>query len=213
MNANSEGGAPDFQPRSRPSAPHLFLVFSGIGISSFGGGLPTWLHRSFVQRRGCISDREFATMLVLARLVPGVNVINLGVLIGNRLRGLTGALAAIMGLLIGPSLIAIGMAVIYSHISGSRWVAVLLSGTAAAAAGLLVAMGLSSTQRTPGLPRKIRLLERPTFSTLIIFGAVLILVGILRFPSIPVVLCVAPISVGLAFIQRDSQRGELNDRK
>jgi chromate transporter len=152
-------------------------------------------------------------MLVLARLVPGVNVINLGVLIGNRLRGLTGALAAIMGLLIGPSLIAIGMAVIYSHISGSRWVAVLLSGTAAAAAGLLVAMGLSSIQRTPGLPRKIRLLERPTFSTLIIFGAVLILVGILRFPSIPVVLCAAPISVGLAFIQRDGQRGELNDRK
>ena len=213
MNANSGGGAPDFQSRSRPSTAHLFLVFSRIGISSFGGGLPTWLHRSFVQRRGWISDREFATMLVLARLAPGVNVINLGVLIGNRLRGLTGALAGIMGLLIGPSLIAIGMAVIYSHISGSPWVSVLLSGTAAAAAGLLIAMGLSSIERTPGLPRKTRMLERPKFSTLIIFGAILILVGILRFPTLPVVLCVAPISIGLAFIQRDRQRGELNDRK
>jgi len=152
-------------------------------------------------------------MLVLARLAPGVNVINLGVLIGNRLRGLTGALAGIMGLLIGPSLIAIGMAVIYSHISGSPWVSVLLSGTAAAAAGLLIAMGLSSIERTPGLPRKTRMLERPKFSTLIIFGAILILVGILRFPTLPVVLCVAPISIGLAFIQRDRQRGELNDRK
>ena len=90
MKASSRGDGPDFQPGSRPSAPRLFFLFSSIGISSFGGGLPTWLHRSFVQRNGWIGDQEFATLLVLARFVPGVNVINLGVLIGNRLHGLSG---------------------------------------------------------------------------------------------------------------------------
>jgi chromate transporter len=206
MVANSRS-TPDFPTHLRPSASRLFLLFSYIGISSFGGGVPAWMHHTFVHGRGWIDEREFSTMLALARIVPGVNVVNLAVLIGNRLRGLAGALAAICGLLIGPSLIAISMAILYERISGSAWVPALLSGTAAAAAGLLVAMGLSSIGRAPGSPRKLRPFEPSAISALITFAATFVLVGVLRFPTIPTVLCLAPISIALAFMQRGSRRG------
>src|SRR3954451_23067616 len=91
----------------------LFLLFSQLGLSSFGGGVSAWMHRAFVERRGWLGETEFFAALALARVMPGVNVVNLAVLIGQRLRGASGAVAAALGLLVGPSLAAIGLTIGY----------------------------------------------------------------------------------------------------
>src|SRR5277367_2755464 len=80
----------------------FFLLFSRIGLSSFGGGVSVWIHRSVVEHRGWLSESEFSAALAFARVMPGVNIVNLGVLIGHRLRGFGGAVAAVLGLLVGP---------------------------------------------------------------------------------------------------------------
>ncbi len=76
-----------------PTTAQLFVVFARIGLTSFGGGLSGWLLREFVQRRGWLGEEEFLSGLALAQAFPGVNVVNLAIWIGYRLRGTPGALA------------------------------------------------------------------------------------------------------------------------
>jgi chromate transporter len=163
------------------------------------------MHRAFVERRGWIEEREFSAMLAWARAVPGVNVVNLAVLIGNRIHGFAGAIVAVIGMLVAPSLIAVGIVQLYGRVSGATWVPALVSGTAAAAAGLLVATGLRSIG-APSQARKIRIAEPPAVNAFMIFAATFVLVGLLKFPTVPTVLGLAPISVALAYIRLDRSR-------
>ena len=131
--------------------------------------------------------------------MPGVNIVNLGVLIGHRLMGFGGAVAAVMGLLVGPSLVVIGLAVLYRQLVGSIILDAALQGMAASAAGLLIGMGLKSGGRIIriGLASAGRRAEGA--GAIVVLVAMFVFVGVLRFPTVPVVLCLAPCSWALAF--------------
>jgi chromate transporter len=177
----------------------FFLLFSKIGLSSFGGGVSVWMHRAFVERRGWLSESEFSAALALARIMPGVNIVNLAVLIGHRLMGFAGAVAAVMGFLVGPSLVVIGLAILYRQFAGSIILDTALQGMAASAAGLLLAMGLKSGSRIIriGLASTGRMAEG--VGAIVVLVAMFVSVGVLRFPTVPIVLCLAPCSWALAF--------------
>src|SRR5215471_10974064 len=139
-----EGASADqAQPRApqNPGFIELFLMFSQLGLSSFGGGLPAWMHRAFVQRRRWLGETEFYAALALARFMPGVNAVNLAVLIGQRLGGFSGATAAAIGLLVGPSLAVIGLAILYRQFGGTIIIDRVLEGAAMSTVGLLIGMG------------------------------------------------------------------------
>ncbi|MHB8272563.1 chromate transporter [Bradyrhizobium sp.] len=199
----------------------LFLIFSQLGLSSFGGGVSAWMHRAFVERRGWLGEGEFSAALALARIMPGVNVLNLAVLIGQRLRGAAGAAVAALGLLVGPSLAAIGLTVGYDALAGSSVLHAVIEGAAAAAAGLLIAMGLSSAAHGAGGAmrgghRGEAAVARPSWfvprwqnlGAIAVLLTVFVLIGLMRLPTVPVVLCVAPVSIALAYFAMRSDRGE-----
>jgi chromate transporter len=197
----------------------LFLLFSQLGLSSFGGGVSAWMHRAFVERRGWLGETEFSAALALARIMPGVNVVNLAVLIGQRLRGASGAAVAALGLLVGPSLAAIGLTVAYDALSGSAVLHAAIGGAAAAAAGLLIAMGLSSAPHGATATRhgqrsdaaaagRSRFVPRwPGFGAIAVLLTVFVLIGLMQLPTVPVVLCVAPLSIALAVLAMRSDSG------
>src|SRR5262245_51635417 len=131
--------------------------------------------------------------------MPGANVVNLAVLIGQRLRGWPGAVATVLGLLIAPSLSAIALAVLYARFAGNPTVDAALEGTAAAAVGLLVAMGVRSGIAVVGTgPMSGESIMRAA-GALLVVAAVFVLTGILRSPTFPTVLCLAPVSIALAW--------------
>ena len=197
----------------------LFLLFSQLGLSSFGGGVSAWMHRAFVERRGWLGETEFAAAFALARIMPGVNVVNLAVLIGQRLRGAPGAVAAALGLLVGPSLAAIGLTVAYDALAGSAVLHAAIEGAAAAAAGLLIAMGLSSARGAGGArggegrpeiaaAGRSRFAQRwPGLGAIAVLLTVFVLVGLMRLPTVAIVLCVAPVSIALAYLAMRSDSG------
>ncbi len=197
----------------------LFLLFSQLGLSSFGGGVSAWMHRAFVERRGWLGETEFAAAFALARIMPGVNVLNLALLIGQRLRGAPGATAAALGLLVGPSLAAIGLTVAYDALAGSAVLHAAIEGAAAAAAGLLIAMGLSSATHGAGATRqrirsdaavagRSRFAQRwQNLGAIAVLLAVFVLIGLMRLPTVAIVLCVAPVSIALAYLAMRSKRG------
>jgi len=202
-------------PKPAAAAPcgavQLFLLFSQLGLSSFGGGVPAWMHRAFVQRRGWIGEGEFSAALALARLMPGVNVINLAVLIGQRLKGAAGAAAGLLGLTIAPSAAVIGLAALYDRFAGTTGLAVMLEGCAVAAAGLLIGMGLQSGGRiiAKGLRRRAR--SPHSIGAPAILAVVFVAVGVLHLPTVATVLCLSPLSIALAFRYGSASRPDARD--
>ena len=86
------------RPAPQPTALQLFLIFSRIGLTSFGGGLSGWLLREFVRDRAWIGEEEFLNGLSLSQALPGVNVTNMAIWIGHRLLGFRGAAAGVAGI-------------------------------------------------------------------------------------------------------------------
>jgi hypothetical protein len=77
---------------------------------------------------------------------------------------------------------------------------VSLAGTAASAAGLLIAMGVKSGGQIVrgGLASKGRTAHG--VGTIVVLVATFVLVGVLRLPTVPTVLCLAPFSLALAWV-------------
>ena len=94
----------------------LFLGFSRIGMSGFGGVLP-WARRMLVEQEKWLTTEEFSAMLGICQIVPGPNIVNLGVCVGSRFAGVRGAFAAVMGLMLGPVTIVILLGILYEHYS------------------------------------------------------------------------------------------------
>src|SRR5579871_4355053 len=92
-------------PVARPSEPlshtALFLGFFQVGIFGFGGVLPM-ARRVVVEDRGWLTQSEFNELFSLCQSLPGANVTNLSGALGMRHQGVTGAIAALAGLLAAP---------------------------------------------------------------------------------------------------------------
>jgi chromate transporter len=168
----------------------IFAAFLHLGCSSFGGGTAGWLHREIVMRRRWIDDETFLAMLAVAQIAPGSNGVKLATLIGQRLRGAAGAIAALAGLLGGPFVIVLAVAALYAGFLRLPIVYRMLDGVAAAVVGLTWATGLHSLRHGAPGPAAIA-----------IACATVISVGLLGWPILPVVAALAPLSIALAFVE------------
>jgi chromate transporter len=169
-----------------PTVSGIFSGFLGLGLMSFGGALPL-ARRAIVEQRRWLTAAEFTDLLGLCQFLPGGNVINLSVAIGMRFRGLPGALAGLLGLIAGPSLIVIGLGVLYEHTQNDPHIRHLFAGLAAAAAGLLISMAVKIV---------MPLRRKPAGAAIAVLG--FIAIALLRFPLLPTMLVLTPLSIFLA---------------
>jgi chromate transporter len=124
-----------------PSTAELFLRFTQVGVSGFGGVMP-WARRMLVEERRWLNDEEFSETLSLCQLLPGPNIVNMAVCVGTRFRGARGAFAALMGLMCAPFVIVLVLGALFTRYGDIPAVSAAFRGISAAAAGLVVAMGL-----------------------------------------------------------------------
>ena len=133
----------------------LFVSFTWLALQGFGGVLAI-VQRELVEKKRWLTQGEFIEEWSVAQIMPGPNVINLGIMLGGRYFGLKGALVALAGLLTAPLFVVLILALLYAHYSSVPAVAGALRGMGAVAAGLIVATGLklmSSLQKNAiGLP-------------------------------------------------------------
>ena len=185
---NDTATAPAQGPNTQsPTALKLFLIFARIGVTSFGGGLSGWLLRVFVQDYRWLSEEEFLNGLAIAQALPGVNVSNMAVWIGYRLRGGIGAAASLAGIILPPAILIVVLAAVFSSLQNFELTHLALTGAGAAAVGLSLVMGITAARRVPRRALPIA-----------IMAATFIAVAIFRLPLIWVVLIGSPISVLLA---------------
>lgn len=178
-------------PGANVSLWQIFSLFLQIGALSFGGGLVAWLYRELVQKRRWLSETDFLGGLTLSQVLPGINMTNMSVYAGQRLRGWLGAAVALLGLLIVPFFFNIGLFTFYAEVQTVPGAQAFLDGIAAAAVALFLSVGIKS----------VRNAVRSLGHWAVMIGIV-VLVGVLRWPMVPVVLCLAPISVAIAWRRR-----------
>src|ERR1700675_925510 len=82
----------------RPSLGEIADVFTRYGNFTLGGGSATTavIYGQIVTRRHWVTDHQFSLCFALGRLTPGTNVLAFCTGIGWLLRGLPGALAALL---------------------------------------------------------------------------------------------------------------------
>ena len=85
----------------------LYLAFLKIGAVNFGGGyamLPL-LEEDLNKKRGWVTTEELMDYFAIGQCTPGIIALNVSTFIGNKKRGVAGALAATLGFLTCPIII------------------------------------------------------------------------------------------------------------
>ncbi len=130
------------EPRPQPqSLTDLFVSFTLLALQGFGGVLAV-VQRELVENKRWMTREEFVEEWAVAQIMPGPNVINLAVAIGDRYFGVRGAAVAVSGLLLMPLLLVLMLGFVYARFAGDPHVANALRGMGAVAAGLVTATGL-----------------------------------------------------------------------
>ncbi|TMH17926.1 MAG: chromate transporter [Betaproteobacteria bacterium] len=166
--------APAQQPVNAPTKRGLFLGFLMVGLQGFGGVLP-FARRMLVEQHRWLTEREFNEVLSLSQFLPGPNIVNVSVIVGNRYRGPLGSVAVIL-------------AALYARFADLEAVRGATSGVSAAATGLIIATGLKMAQALKGIPWQI-----------VMCALTFIAIALLRLPLLWVLAVLAPISIAIAW--------------
>ena len=123
----------------------IFASFFKIGLFTFGGGyamLPL-IEQELIAKRGWIEHKEFLDLLTLAQSVPGPIAINTSVFVGYKMRGLKGAVAALLGSVLPSFVIILAIALLFADIRHNPVVDAAFKGMRPAELALIVVPEIS----------------------------------------------------------------------
>ncbi|WP_342617464.1 chromate transporter [Rhodoferax sp. GW822-FHT02A01] len=169
----------------------LFWSFSWLALQGFGGVVAV-VQRELVEKKQWLTREEFVEEWAVAQILPGPNVVNLSLMIGDRYFGVQGALLALAGMLFFPLLIVMAMVIAFSGISDLPQVQAALRGMGAVAAGLITATGLkliTAVKLNPMGKKMCWLLAALTF----------VAIAVLRWPLIWVLLGIGGMACIIAY--------------
>ena len=139
---------------ARPGLAALLRVFGWIGVSSFGQGRTSYFHEELVRKRRWVTDTEFLEGVSISHLLPGPNITNLSVYLGQRFAGPLGALLGTLAITVPGAVLILILGILYFHGVGASFSAPIGRGVGAAAVGLVVATswrtGASVLRTRPG---------------------------------------------------------------
>ncbi len=112
----------------------IFLTFLKFGCFTFGGGwnIIAQIQKEYVDKKHWISDEELLDFTSVGRSIPGIMVGNASVLFGYQAAGVPGALAALLGIVIPPVLIMLGVVYVYDLVKDNLYVSRAMIGVRAA---------------------------------------------------------------------------------
>ncbi len=181
------------EKRSPRSLGEIFLCFTWLAVQSVGGAAPI-AQRELVERKRWLTSQEFLDDWTVAQIMPGPNVVNLSLILGDRHFGLRGAAAALAGMIVVPLLFVLCIAIVYTQYASYPVVENALRGMSAVAAGLIVGTGLkllAMLKKNPiGLP-----------SAMFFVCATFVLIALLHWPLLAVLLSMGATASLLAWIR------------
>lgn len=174
----------------------LAKIFIAVGTQSLGGGTSTLflLRRLLVEREARISERDFNESWALCQLSPGIHLVALAGLLGQRIAGWRGVLVAVSGMMVPAAIITAAMTAAYGVVADQPLAHAALAGIAPATGGMTfgLAIVLARGARRHGARAIVDI------AVVVIAFAVLLLTTI---SSVAVIVLAA--SVGALFLGRE----------
>jgi chromate transporter len=158
----------------------LYWAFTVLALQGFGGVLAV-VQRELVERRRWLTRDEFLEDWAVAQIMPGPNVVNMSVMLGDRYFGWRGAVAGFCGMLSVPLVVVLAMAVLLENVADTAAGQGALRGMGAVAAGLITATGLKLAPALKASPLGHQ-------RSLALVALTFVLVGIARLPLVWVLL-------------------------
>ncbi len=144
-----------------------------------------YLRSSLVTKKQWLDDEGFLAALEISQALPGLNATNMSVIVGDRLRGLPGAIAGFVGITLPGALLVFVLGLFYATNASNPWVNAALKGVGAA--------GRTAPRVTLQIGHKQ--LEHRLDVTLV--ALTLVLVSFLHVPLAYVLLTVGPLAIFL----------------
>ncbi len=159
----------------------LFVTFTRLALQGFGGVLPI-AQRVLCEQKRWLSKEQFVEILALGQVLPGPNVCNVALMVGDRFFGWRGAFSALAGMMTVPLVIVLLITALYAEFASNPMVAGALKGMGAVSAGLIIgtALKLVPTLKNNALGVPI---------CLVVAAIAFVCVAILRWPLVWVLLC------------------------
>lgn len=186
-----------FHTPSSPPGPgslgELFWAFTVLALQGFGGVVAI-VQRELVDKRKWLTPAQFIEDWAVAQVLPGPNVVNISLMIGDRYFGVRGGMVALAGMLSLPLVIVLILAALFSGVSDSVVVQGALRGMGAVAAGMIVATGL----------RLLSALKGNVLGASVSWGLVVatfVAIALLRLPLIWVLLALGGLGMLWAYRQ------------
>ena len=177
---------------ARPSSEReLFIAFTMLALQGFGGVLAV-AQRVLCEQKRWLTREQFVEILAFGQVLPGPNVCNIALMVGDRFCGWRGAFAALAGMMTVPLVIVLAITVAYSQFASNPIVAGALKGMGAVAAGLIVGTALKLMSVLRASPMGIPVCG-------LLMASAFVSVAILRWPLVGVLLGLGTIACLLAW--------------
>ena len=117
----------------------LFLSFFKLGLFTIGGGMAMipLIQGIVVDEKHWMTEEEAVDCIAVSQGLPGVVAINMATYIGHQKKGIGGALAATIGVILPSFIIIIAIVKLLQGIGDNPYVQGALVGIKAAATGLI----------------------------------------------------------------------------
>jgi chromate transporter len=115
-----------------------------IGTQSVGGGTSTLflIRRLVVERHKWVTARAFTEDWSLSQLSPGIHLVALAGLLGNRIAGWRGVAISVGGMMVPAAVVTAAMTAAYGTIADQPIARAALAGMAPATGGMTLALAL-----------------------------------------------------------------------
>ncbi len=178
------------QPTSKKE---LFIAFTLLALQGFGGVIAI-AQRVLCEQRRWLTREQFVDILAVAQVLPGPNVCNVALMIGDRFFGWRGAFAALAGMMAVPLVIVLLLTALYAEYSMNPAVSGALRGMGAVSAGLIIGTGLKLIGALRSNPMPV-----PVGGALLVMAFVA--VALLRWPLVWIILVLGIAACGYAWMR------------
>ena len=178
----------------------LFLTFAKIGLFTFGGGyaMISLIENSCVEKKGWITHDEMMNVTVIAESTPGPIAINCATFVGYKQKGLIGAIAATIGLVLPSFCIIFLISMFLDNFLEIAWIA-------HAFMGIKIAVGILILDAAIKMIRKMQKKPIPLTIMACAFLAMLLIdIFALHVSSITLMLIAAVISLAIFLTRRNT---------
>ena len=148
--------------------------------------------RVLCEKKRWLSKEQFVEILAFGQVLPGPNVCNIALMVGDRFFGWRGAFAALAGMMTVPLVIVLAITAVYSQFASNPVLAGALKGMGAVAAGLIVGTALKLINALRANPTGI-----PACAVLL--ASAFVAVAILRWPLVWVLLGLGTVACLIAW--------------